>query len=583
MEKEMGNNRINKEVYICSDNIISSLGFTTKENVDNIRDYKSGIKRIEDKNLLSSSFMGGQIDENSLSILVKENKLENYKKSEQLVILSILDTIKDINISLADKRTALIISTTKGDIQDLECSQDNLPFLWKLSENVSSYFGMTSKAQVISNACISGISATIVASRLIETGDFDNVIVAGVDVLSEFIVSGFNSFKSLSQEICRPYDSARDGLNIGEACGSILLSSNIEILDDKDKIQVFGGGISNDANHISGPSRDGGGLASAIKTALELSNLESEDIDFVNCHGTATVYNDEMESKALALMNLSDKALNSLKPYFGHTLGASGVIEIIACIHQLRENIVFGVKGFQELGVSCDLSLSDKHRDLPINTCLKTASGFGGCNAALIFGSPNTKFALREEKKCTYSLIKECNIEDKKLFVDGQLLFNGEETETYKEFISLSYKLIGKPDIKYFKADEMSKLGTTAANHLLKDILNDYKAEEISLLMANSSASLNTDIKHQKQINSEDEVSPAIFVYTLPNIVMGEICIKHGIKGENTFFVAKEMPNELFDSYLNILFNRGIKLCILGWCDFLNDEYKLNFKLIKRD
>lgn len=579
----MGYNKINKKVYIASDNIISSLGFTTKENVDNIKEYISGIKEIDNKELFSSSFMGGQIDDKRLSIFADEVGICSMHKAEQLIILSILDTIRSKDIALSDEKTTVIISTTKGDIAELKHSTEDLPYLWKLSEKLFSYFKMKNKPQLISNACISGISATVVASRLIETGKYDNILVVGVDVLSEFIISGFDSFKSLSKEVCRPYDTNRDGLNIGEACSSLLLTSDESLLTDKDKIQVFGGGISNDANHISGPSRDGSGLALAIKTALKLSEMNSSNIDYVNCHGTATVYNDEMESKALALMDLYDKPLNSLKPYFGHTLGASGVIEIVTCIAQLRENTVFGVKGFENIGVTSDLSLSNLHRKIDINTCLKTASGFGGSNAAVIFGFANEKFIAKEEKECTYSVVKECVIEKQKLFIDGDLVFDGVDADNYRDFISKSYKLIEKPNIKYFKADEMSKLGVTAANHLLKDVLQDYESEEIALLMANSSASLNTDIKHQTQIESEEEVSPAIFVYTLPNIVMGEICIKHGIKGENTFFVAEEMPADLFTSYLNILFNRGINLCIVGWCEFLNNEYKLNFKLIKKD
>jgi 3-oxoacyl-[acyl-carrier-protein] synthase-1 len=142
--------------------------------------------------------------------------------------------------------------------------------------------------------------------------------------------------------------------------------------------------VSNDANHISGPSRTGQELAQAIGQALLASNLTASDIAAVYAHGTATVYNDEMEAKAFDLAGLAATPVNSLKGYYGHTLGAAGVLEAIIAAHSLYHDEMLPTYGFEALGVSRPLNVCTSVQKLSGNRILKTASGFGGCNAALV-------------------------------------------------------------------------------------------------------------------------------------------------------------------------------------------------------
>jgi 3-oxoacyl-[acyl-carrier-protein] synthase-1 len=148
---------------------------------------------------------------------------------------------------------------------------------------------------------------------------------------------------------------------------------------------VLSGAVSNDANHISGPSRTGDELCNCIKQSLSDANLSPDDIDFISAHGTATLYNDEMESKAIAAAQLTAPPVNSLKAFYGHTLGAAGLIESIISLESLMQNTVIPTKGFEEMGVSKHINICDKIINAPLQHCLKTASGFGGCNAAVIF------------------------------------------------------------------------------------------------------------------------------------------------------------------------------------------------------
>jgi 3-oxoacyl-[acyl-carrier-protein] synthase-1 len=222
-------------------------------------------------------------------------------------------------------------------------------------------------------------------ARLIRSGLYENVVVAGADVISNFILSGFQSFQAISSHPCRPFDRSRDGLTLGEGAATVILSSRREYAGG---IKVMGGSTSNDANHLSAPSRTGAELAHCINRALIESGLSSTDIDFVSAHGTATLYNDEMEAKALTLANLQTVPVNSLKGYYGHTLGAAGLIESIIAAQSLKEGLVIPTIGFEEMGVSQPLNVCDQLLSTPLKNCLKTASGFGGCNAALILRKP---------------------------------------------------------------------------------------------------------------------------------------------------------------------------------------------------
>jgi 3-oxoacyl-[acyl-carrier-protein] synthase I len=150
-------------------------------------------------------------------------------------------------------------------------------------------------------------------------------------------------------------------------------------------IKVTGGATSNDANHISGPSRTGDGLLLAIEKTLKEGNVAPQGIHYISGHGTATLFNDEMEALAITDAQLAAVPMNSLKSYFGHTLGAAGVIESIIGIHSMQHNTLIGTYQFNKLGVSKPINILKTTQQAKVDTCLKTAAGFGGCNAAVLF------------------------------------------------------------------------------------------------------------------------------------------------------------------------------------------------------
>ena len=375
------------EVFIISDNIVSPIGTNTADNFACLSKSESGVKVYDDGRLSQQPFCASLFEDNSMQGLAALTG--SYTKFERLLISSIQEALQNSGVYTGDDNTILIISSTKGNISLLETETRSPALDQRISmctsaKLVADYFKFVNEPLVVSNACISGLLAILTGKRLIESGRYKNAVIAGADVISKFILSGFQSFQAVSAEPCKPFDSERKGINLGEGAATIVLSSNKN--SSGNNIKVMGGSVSNDANHISGPSRTGEELFQAIKIALRQSNLSPDDIDFISAHGTATIYNDEMEAKAINLAGLESKPVNSLKGYYGHTLGAAGLIESVVSIQSLKQGMILPSLGFNKLGVSMPINICSTVQQGSFTNCLKTASGFGGCNATLIFG-----------------------------------------------------------------------------------------------------------------------------------------------------------------------------------------------------
>ncbi len=375
------------KVYVSHNSIVSSLGYDSPTVVQKIKDRISGLQAVSDPTLLDQTFCASLVDIEKLPETIgNPDKEENYTRLEQMLLVSLAKVIHTSKIKLTD-RVGLIISTTKGNIDVLD---DDNPFprergyLAELSKILKDFFGFKTTPIVLSNACVSGLLAIAVAKRMISQGCFNHVFITSGDLVSKFTLSGFNAFQALSIEPCRPYDKNRSGINIGEVAASALITQDDTALADE-SVVILGDASCNDANHISGPSRTGEGLYRSTKLALKEAKLQPKDIDFISAHGTATQFNDEMEAIAFNRLKLQNTPLNSLKGYFGHTLGASGLLETIVGMHSLHQNTVFASKGFKEMGVSQPINVIKQTESKIMDTFLKTSSGFGGSNTAVVF------------------------------------------------------------------------------------------------------------------------------------------------------------------------------------------------------
>lgn len=364
------------KVYCIGTNIVSPLGVTTQENFQAILQGKSGVNKHSQHPISVKDFCASIFKNKNLQI-------ETYSFFESLLIHSIQDLLYQSQIKISAK-TGLIISSTKGNISFLEETSSSEVkksiSLYDAAQKVANYFQIQNKPIIISHACISGVVAIITGKRLIENNKYDDIIIVGADTITKFILSGFQSFHAVSEHLCKPFDAAREGINLGEAAAGMVLSKQSHLT----KIKIIGGAVSNDANHISGPSRTGAELHQAIENAIFEAGIHKNEIDFISAHGTATIFNDDMESNAFTLSSLQKIPVNSLKGYLGHTLGAAGILESVVSIASLQNNTIIATKGFKNLGTAQPINICSTTIEKPLHTCLKTASGFGGCNAAII-------------------------------------------------------------------------------------------------------------------------------------------------------------------------------------------------------
>ena len=290
-------------------------------------------------------------------------------------------------------RRALVLSTTKADIEALErafrrepCSPGAQRHIQPalLAADLSVAREIRGVVQCVSAACISGLLALQQGAALLRRGQADLVFVAGVDLVSHFVLSGFTTLKSLDPVGCRPFDRARVGLSLGEGAGAVVLVRCDG--EPPDSIRVGGWGISDDANHLTGPSRDGSGLALAISRALAKAGASADQIDYIHTHGTGTAYNDAMEAHALrAVFGERVPPFSSSKGMLGHTLGAAGILETILCQIALLTGMLPGTPRLREpdLGMPGSL-LANPQPAARLRSILKVNCGFGGTNAAVV-------------------------------------------------------------------------------------------------------------------------------------------------------------------------------------------------------
>ncbi|TYP74217.1 beta-ketoacyl synthase N-terminal-like domain-containing protein [Aquimarina intermedia] len=373
-----------KSVYIVDDSIISPLGFSVEENLQNLKNNTTGIVEVKDTSIHTDSFYGGLIDEKRLTDAWDAlSEIASYTKLEKMMLLA-MQRLLDKNPQLDITRCGVLISTTKGNIDQLKENNTDRAYLDTLASAIQQFYKLGNSPTIISNACISGGLAIAIAKRMIQAGHYEDVIVVGGDLLSEFTLSGFFSFQAVSPKPCKPFSKNRTGISLGEAAAATWISGSIKNTNISEVVEVVGEASANDANHISGPSRTGEGLYLSIQRALDEAKVSASDIDYISAHGTATPFNDEMESIAFSRSGLEDIPVNSLKGYYGHTLGASALLETIIAKHHLLANEVVCSLGFDELGVSYPIDVIKKNKAIAMQHVLKTASGFGGCNVALV-------------------------------------------------------------------------------------------------------------------------------------------------------------------------------------------------------
>lgn len=562
--------------YVLADNIISPLGDTSEDNYLSVKAGKSGIRTYSPNTL-------GIPEGFTASIMQADFEDLAFQSAKKAVLAS--------NIDVSQKNVAFILSSTKGAIEKNMDLADS-------ANKIAKQLGITTPPIVVCNACISGLSALILGVRLIEMGRYDHAVVCGCDTPARFIISGFQSLKALSSEPCRPFDMERFGLNLGEAAATIVLGK------EKTLWQLRQGFVKNDAFHISAPSKTAEGLYAALTSTL--SAFDKEQVAFINAHGTATLFNDQMESIAIKRAELSDIPTNALKGYFGHTLGAAGILETILCMKSIDDHTILGTRGFEELGVSGNVNISAENRPTDKQAFVKMLSGFGGCNATMLatkLSSSNDILKILENtekgentRSEVFQKLHTVKITPQSVTVDGVELKNsknelGDNQE--KNILTSLYKQYIDNYPKYYKMDGLSRLGFIASELLLqaeKDFSNEKNEEtettDRAIILFNHSSSIASDKKYIESIADKNNYfpSPSVFVYTLPNIVTGEIAIRNGYHGETSFYILSNKDEEQMRDILKASFlDSQTNSAISGWIDYEDEHhFEAELYLVKR-
>lgn len=570
-------------IYNIGDAIISPLAWNSIDNFNAVLRGESRLQYYENLFGLPEPCFVSLVDPQEVDdrfAQLPTRTEERYTKVEKMAILAAAQALEQAHLDAAREDVLFVISTTKGNVDLLSGNtyEPQRVYLWRTAQLIADYFGNPNTPMVVSNACISGCAAQLAAINQLRFGKYRYAVVIGAETLSKFVISGFQSFKALSKERCKPFDANRVGLNLGEAAAAMVYT-----ISDDDATLPAGtllfqnGAISNDSNHISGPSRTAEGLLRAINKSI--NNFDTSRIAFLNAHGTATPYNDDMESIGVNRAGLQHIPVNSLKGYFGHTLGAAGVLETILSAHALRNHCVLKSNGTEQPGTVNDVQVPMQTQEVQGDAFMKLISGFGGSNAAMLFTLQQAEAAVTPSERITihhaHTTLSSCHITNDQVLVNDRVIL--ERTADDDNWLASIYRNIGMQYPKFFKMDRLCKIGSLAAELLLKDI--DFNREEVkpnwAIVLMNSASSLDDDRQYQTTIKDAENYypSPAVFVYTLANIVTGEIAIRHKIGGESSFYVFQSYNEEQLDDLIGQTFQANPELThiVCGWVDY--DQY----------
>lgn len=386
--------------HVTGIGVVTSMGLNASENWEALLAKRSGVgplTRLQTKHKVPAGEIK-QTNEELAAMLGLDSK-KTYSRTALLGMMAAKEAMNDTGIDPTKMKVALISGTSVGgmDLSEqyfTDQHEGKRAHLRNLFEHdcgastlrMANYLGIKDFMTTISTACSSSANAVMLADRLLNSQGFDAVVVGGTDPLCKFTINGFTSLMILDQEQCRPFDDSRNGLNLGEGAGFLVLQR--EVGNRKPYCSLFGYANANDAFHQTATSANGEGPYLAMKGAIEKAGLQPKDIDYVNAHGTGTGNNDLSESTAMSrLFGEQLPPFSSTKVYTGHTLGACGGIEAVFCAMMLKNDTIIPTFNFKtpmhELNVTPE---TEVRTNAGIKTVMSNSFGFGGNVSSLIFG-----------------------------------------------------------------------------------------------------------------------------------------------------------------------------------------------------
>jgi len=394
-----------REVVVTGIGIISPLGKGAEENLEKLRKEEHGLSKadfFESRYVDAFPFGEIKLSNEELRDMLGEGDFTGFTRTCMLACLAFGDAISDAGLTpemLGSDETGVVSASTVGGVcytdqlyQDANALGDGSEYMQSYAasahtNHLVAHFGIHGYADTINTACSSSANAIAQGYRLIQSGRLKRAIVGGVDSLAKYTVNGFNSLRILSDELCRPFDQKRKGLNLGEGAAYLVLEEASLAEGKKQYGSIRGVGNSNDAYHASAISPEAAGVILAIERTLRSAGIGPEEVDCINTHGTGTENNDEMELLGMSKVFGKLPPFSSTKSFTGHTLGAAGAIEAIYSLFSLNYNEVYPNLRFENpMTAQVQTPVTAYQRLEEVRYVLSNSFGFSGNCTSLLFG-----------------------------------------------------------------------------------------------------------------------------------------------------------------------------------------------------
>jgi len=393
--------KTSERVAVVAAGVVSPLGFGLAETLNSLRRAKDCVTAVTRFSVAECHCKtAGQIpDDRLLAGLNTGLRAKRLHRASHMMIHALREAVMQVP---QFEPELTIIGTTSGGMSYGEqyyrslCRSENLrhaptwianyPAQKPVIDAQEEVLGVSVPCQVIANACASGTNAIGHAFECVRSGRYQRVLTGGYDALSELVFTGFDSLQASTPEKCRPFDRHRAGMVLGEGA-AILALENLELARKRGAAilaEIVGYGISTDNFHITQPDPSGVGPRHAMERALQSAQISADEVDYINAHGTATIFNDAAEGKAISQL-FNGVPVSSTKSMMGHSLGAAGAVEAVISLLALRHQFLPPNINFEALDDSLDLNVvANESRSAVVRMALSNSFGFGGTNASIL-------------------------------------------------------------------------------------------------------------------------------------------------------------------------------------------------------
>jgi 3-oxoacyl-(acyl-carrier-protein) synthase len=391
-------------VAVVAAGVVSPMGFGLAETLDSLRQARDCVTAVTRFSVADCRCKtAGQVsDDRLLAGLNRRLRAKRLHRASHMMIHALGEAVAQVP---EFEPELAVIGTTSGGMSygenyyrsllqagNLRHSPTwiaNYPAQKPVIDAQEEVLGVSVPCQVIANACASGTNAIGHAFECVRSGRYQRVIAGGYDALSELVFTGFDSLQASTPEKCRPFDRHRAGMVLGEGA-AILALENLELARKRGApvlAEIAGYGISTDNFHITQPDPSGIGPRQAMERALQSAHISPGEVDYINAHGTATIFNDAAEGKAISAV-FNGVPVSSTKSMMGHSLGAAGAVEAIVCLLALKDQFLPPNINFGALDDDLDLNIvANESRPAVVRMALSNSFGFGGTNASILMRS----------------------------------------------------------------------------------------------------------------------------------------------------------------------------------------------------